>query len=303
MDEETRNRSNLGGAIDDENGLVRVDQNPLGEAIANPVLPGDAEEVDGDDNGDIEGELGDGDEEHGEEHGDEGDSDGEHDDGDDDNEDDGDSQQQEVDRMALSPHHRAWALAIKAAIEADPELDNLNDYSYVQLAIACHGNVELALEKARDMQGFREEYEVRDSLEDAKKTIWEYSNLFDEQVIIAFSYSKDEQCYIATMDLAAMDNKALQTDKAWRTNLAGVYYIKQAMVPDFFSMVNGIVIIHECDGFDFFGKFGGLNHVTRLSQELVGAQPVYHREVKWFHTGASTFLMPGERCDSSVLHN
>jgi hypothetical protein len=188
------------------------------------------------------------------------------------------------DRMRISPQGRAWASAIKAAIEADPEIDNLNDFCYVQLAVICLENVEEAVEKARDMQGFRNEYNVRDDLEDAKKTVWEYLNLYDN-FILSFTYSEDEKSYVLAVDFAAMDYKAVQTDKAWRTNIAGIYYIKQAMVPDFLSMCNGITILHECDGFDFYGKFGGLNHISRLSKELFGAQPVLHRNVKWFNAG------------------
>lgn len=204
--------------------------------------------------------------------------------------DDDDEEEEEDDLMTLTPQQRAWALDIKAAIEADPEIDNLNDFCYVQMAIACKGNVQEALDKAIDMQGFRQEYDIRDNLEDAKKTVWEYTNLFDDSVIISFTYSNHEQCYIATLDLAAMDHKSLQTDKAWRNNLAGVYYVKQAMVPDFFAMNQGIVIIHECEGFDFFGKFGGLKYMARYANELLGAQPVIHREVKWFHTGMLALL-------------
>jgi hypothetical protein len=145
--------------------------------------------------------------------------------------------------------------------------------------------VEEALEKARDMQGFREEYGVPDTLEDAKKTVWDFLNLFDDTFLLSFAYSEEEQTYVGTIDMTAIDNRALHSERAWRNHLVGVYYIKQAMVPDFRSMVLGIILIHECEGFDFYGKFGGLNQIARVATEVLSSQPILHRKVKWFHTG------------------
>jgi hypothetical protein len=187
-------------------------------------------------------------------------------------------------RMEITAAECSWALTIQEAIQSDPELDNLSDFWYVQLAIVHKDDVEKALDVARNLQCFRQEYDIRDTIEDAKKTVWDFMNLF-ENFTISFGYSVEDENYLWAVDIAAIDNKLLQTDKAWRTNLAGVYYFRQALNPDFLSIGNGMSLIHECEGFDFHGKFGGLGHLTRLAKELIGEYPGLVYCCKWYNTG------------------
>lgn len=188
-------------------------------------------------------------------------------------------------RMIITPAERSCALAIKAAIEGDPELDSISDFWYAQLAIVNKDDMETTKRQARNMQYFREEYDIRDDMEDAKRSIWEFIHLFDNW-ILTFSYSKENLNYLWAVDIAAIDNQTLlQSDKAWRTNLAGHYYMRQALNPDLVAISQGINIMHECGGFDFSGKFGGLGHVTRLAQEVFANYPCLHDCLLWFNTG------------------
>jgi hypothetical protein len=199
---------------------------------------------------------------------------------DDDDEDD----DEEENPMEHSDQVRDWARAIKTAIEAEPEIDNLLDFWYVQLAVVCRNDVVSAVERARNMQYFKQEYDIRDTMEDAKRTIQNLNNLF-EHFVISFSYNGTNKNYVVVIDMTTMDYRALQTDRAWRDYLAGVYYLKQAAFPNFECMCQGITILHECQGFDFYGKFGGLGLLSRLSKELLGDHPALHHSIKWFHTG------------------
>lgn len=188
-------------------------------------------------------------------------------------------------RMSITEAERSWALTIKDAFKEDPELDNLNDFWYAQLAIVHKDDVEMAKSQALTMQHFRQEYDIRDDMEDVKSTMWDFIHLYDDDWVLGFSYNKDYQNYLWAVDIAAIDNQALQTDRAWRTNLAGHYYIRQALNPDFVSISQGIVIVHECGGFNFSGKFGGLGPAKRLAQEIIGNYPSLHHSLMWFNTG------------------
>ena len=191
------------------------------------------------------------------------------------------------------------ALDIKIAIESDPELDNLTDFWYVQLAIVDGTDVEAAKDHARCLQYFREEYGVRDTMEDAKRTIWDFVNLFDDWVL-SFSYSTEYQSYIWVVDIAKINKNKLTTPESWRTILAGIYYMRHAANPSFYNIRNGISIMYECDGFDLH-QFGGMNFAKRLGQEILGIYPAKHCAMKWFHTGV-LFMGVGVIWDVTIVH-
>lgn len=197
-------------------------------------------------------------------------------------------------RMTLLESEQACALNIKAAIEADPELDNLSDFWYAQLAIVNQYDLDTAKDHARSMQYFRQEYDIQDTIEDAKRTVWEFLNLFDNWVL-SFGYSTDSQCYVWIIDMAAIDKKALASEKAWQINLAGHYYLRQALNPDFLSIRSGISVVHECLGFKI-EKYGGTNHAKRLCQEVVGPYPAIHCSIKFFHTGTCACANKASNC-------
>ncbi|CAB9512890.1 expressed unknown protein [Seminavis robusta] len=186
--------------------------------------------------------------------------------------------------MSITEAERAWALTIKEAVEANDEIDNLSDFWYAQLAIVDHDNVDAAQQHSAHMQAFRQEYDIRDNLEDAKSTVWEFLTLFDRPWVLAFSYSVESQSYIWVVDIAQIDKKDLVTNKQWRIYLAGLYYLRQALNPNLRAISTGISIIHECEGFDF-GKMGGLEHVARMARELIGEYPARHYSLRFFHTG------------------
>jgi hypothetical protein len=74
-------------------------------------------------------------------------------------------------RMTLTADERRWALAIKAAIEQEPEVDNLSDFMYAQYGIICKGNVADAVDRAESLQWYRHNYGVAGSLKDGEKAL------------------------------------------------------------------------------------------------------------------------------------
>lgn len=196
----------------------------------------------------------------------------------------------DANRMEITPAEESWAYSIKGAIEDDPELDNLPDFWYAQLAIVGKDDLQQALDQARSMQYFRQEYDIRDTLEDARRTVQEFLELFPNW-ILSFHYCKELSSYFWVVDITAIDIKLLQTQKAWRTNMAGLYYLRQALNPDLLSIASGINIVHECEGFDFRGKFGGTRHITKMAKEFIGDYPSLHGQLMWFRTSMFINLM------------
>ncbi|CAB9529756.1 hypothetical protein (Partial), partial [Seminavis robusta] len=69
-------------------------------------------------------------------------------------------------RMELTPLELVQSLEIKAAIHLSPEMDQIKDFDCAQLAIVDGDNRAKALERVQHFQIFREEYELKDTLEE-----------------------------------------------------------------------------------------------------------------------------------------
>ena len=59
-----------------------------------------------------------------------------------------------------------------------PDLDNLSDLMYVQLAIVCKDNIEEALDRCYGLQAFREEYKMLDTYEAGRYYLKELIKIF-----------------------------------------------------------------------------------------------------------------------------
>lgn len=186
-------------------------------------------------------------------------------------------------RMGMSDNQRSVALMIKEAIQANSEIDNLPDFWYAQLALVNDDNLEASLSQALSMQHLREEYGIRDTLEDAKRIMWDFLSS-QEGWMIGFRYMDAMDSMVTVLDLAAIDANALATKPdGWKTIMAGTYYIRQALNPDLVCVANGVTTIHECEGFDW-KKFGTKNFI-RVMQEVIAPYPELTRGMSFFHTG------------------
>jgi hypothetical protein len=72
-------------------------------------------------------------------------------------------------RMKLTQKENENALAIQEMVEGLPDLDNLSDLMYAQLAIICKDRVEDAVNRCYGMQEFRHEYNLVDNLEQGSR--------------------------------------------------------------------------------------------------------------------------------------
>ena len=100
-------------------------------------------------------------------------------------------------RMLLTGEERDAALLIKQLIEADPELDNLNDFQYAQLALMIDldyqdlDETELLpklLDRARKLQVIRQEYSIVETFEHAQQVVHRAVDLYGDH-FLSYSYS------------------------------------------------------------------------------------------------------------------
>ena len=99
------------------------------------------------------------------------------------------------DRMELSDHERNLAINIKTAISSDPELDPVSDFMCAQLALVDGDNIESALARVHQLQCFREEYGIRDTVQDASKQIVDYIKLFP-RLQLCFTFYNEGGNYV-----------------------------------------------------------------------------------------------------------
>ncbi|CAB9528729.1 expressed unknown protein [Seminavis robusta] len=188
-------------------------------------------------------------------------------------------------RMRLSEEERTWALEIKQAIEANPELDNLNDFCCAQLALTEEpGDLESTLQRAHHLQEIRQEYNVVDSFECSKRTVHQAFDRFPGH-FLSFSFSHQEGNYVIVLDFSKQPTtkclKALAEGKELK--LREVYYLLQAVTPDFEAMRRGHIVMAECVSVD---RNQGMNvGMYRSIWHIMLAHPAKLQKFKHFHTG------------------
>lgn len=187
-------------------------------------------------------------------------------------------------RMEISRTEREWALRIKAAVEDCPEIDNLTDFEYVQLALSTRNDVGEALEKAQHMQAFHQEYGVLNTIQQGREMVSKNLQLLPG-VALSLSYYHRDGNYVFVYDIAAFDcKKALATMQSTRILLAGCLYMCHAQCPDFTAIRQGSVLLCECSGFDW-KKNMDFATFRKMWTELLAVYPMHYSKIKYFNSG------------------
>ncbi|CAB9522360.1 expressed unknown protein [Seminavis robusta] len=195
-------------------------------------------------------------------------------------------------RMRLRGEERQWARAIKAAIEAEPDLQSLpSDFDYAQLACVDLDDVEEAVARTRRMQYFQQELEIEDSLESGLRFIREAVRLFPGFFLgMSFTYARGGGHYTMAVNTNALNNGRLSNadGAARKTLMTALYHCLHALNPDFESTVQGIVILVECDHFDWnqHGNLAALRHIqSEVGVAVIKHYPTEWHQVRLFNTG------------------
>lgn len=186
-------------------------------------------------------------------------------------------------RMALSPRHHELALAYKRAAREVPELDELPDFWYAQLAVVCEGDRTLGdgLDRLMKLQQFRQEYGITNSLADGRKCMKEYLDLFPGY-LMSCDFMNSKGAYTLVLDLCQFDAQALKRDPL--VFLKGSYYLEQIGSCDLEAIRKGVIVLLECDGYNWTEHMG-IKVLDQIWTELWGVYPMNIYQLKHFHTG------------------
>ncbi|CAB9512397.1 expressed unknown protein [Seminavis robusta] len=151
--------------------------------------------------------------------------------------------QYDTSRMELTQEEHQWAVAVKTAIEKIPDLDNLTDFMYAQIAIVSKGNVDDAVARAFKLQEHKKDNEILDTLDDALR------NLPKDASFLSIDYNLQSGGYIVAMD-AAESNGAI-----WRNPDETCYYNRRQFYAahmahcDLEALRVGFTVLVECEGY------------------------------------------------------
>ena len=184
-------------------------------------------------------------------------------------------------RLKLTKQEHDHAIVIKEMIESMPDLDNLSDLMYAQLAIVCKDNVEDAIERCYGMQEFREEYKIVDTYQQGALYLKRILELFPEQ-FLSFSYSDEEGKYVFVHDVEKFDTSAFTTAELADDWLRMMYYTHLLFYPDVEAIRKGIIIVIDCEGMTM--RRGFLKHSKYLFDQFLAYYP-HGGQARLFNTG------------------
>ncbi|CAB9505149.1 expressed unknown protein [Seminavis robusta] len=181
-------------------------------------------------------------------------------------------------RMVLTQEEHQWAVAVKTAIEKIPDLDDLTDFMYAQIAIVSQGNGRDAVVRAFRLQEHKKDNEIMDTLDDALR------NLPKESYFISIDYSLESGGYIVAYDVGNYSNGAI-----WLNPEETRYYNRRAFYAthmafcDLEALRVGATVLAECEGYQLVkGKTLSLTGFQNVWKS-VHAYPRKIKQVKFFN--------------------
>ena len=190
--------------------------------------------------------------------------------------------QYDPERMKLTRQENQHALEIKEMVEGMPDLDNLSDLMYAQLAIVCKDNVENAIERCYAMQEFKQEYIIVDTVQQGFRHLQANFALFPEQML-SFSFAQSEGTYTFVHDFTKFEPKAFTSAEMAEDWLKVMYYSHILFFPDIESIRKGIVFVVECQGMGLRREV--LRFLTSFFSQFLSYYPM-NGQCRLFHTGA-----------------
>lgn len=170
--------------------------------------------------------------------------------------------------MELSDEEHCWALNIqKAMMETNATLAaSFTDFEYAQHALIAKDKIPKALKRLEHLHAFCTSYNIpplsspKDTAEHAMQFIQELGALSPGMFL---SFGKGDtitERYVITWDYSAFNpsdyhpkkdtnNKSTDNDNknAWKVLFAGMYYLLDAMQPNFEAVRSGIVMLADAE--------------------------------------------------------
>lgn len=191
--------------------------------------------------------------------------------------------------QALSEDERDYALRLKSAVEASPEIPNLNDLQYAHHALVDTESVEVALHKISSLQTFRKTYGINDTVEQGLHCLRAF---MAQQSAFVLHVDVNEQTHeaIRVLDVARLNPRAAMkpcplrgVDHHWKEFVCGLYYCHTACSPYLSSIRQGVFEIadlHSLGSHNFSMEFEYRRH-----GELLDYFPLRVKTIMAYNTG------------------
>lgn len=186
-------------------------------------------------------------------------------------------------RMALSNREINLALLIKEAIAESEDVDPVSDFMCAQLALIDGDDVDSAVERAHHLQCFREEYGVLDTAVDGRRHFEAYVTLMPGYHL-CFSDEMNMGRNVMIYDNTKFCTSGINSEEKIRLMMLGTYYCAVNACPDFEAIRAGVILICECQGYDW-KKHIDLKILKRMWSEIAGVYPASIQKLKYFNSG------------------
>jgi hypothetical protein len=154
---------------------------------------------------------------------------------------------QDIDVVKVSETTRdelEWAVNIKAAIESNPDIRNVSDMEYIHHALIAKNDVAEAVRRIQGLQYFREEYRIKDTIEEGTELIRAFLKQQDG-FVLTVDVDLEKGHFVWVYDNAKIRPDRVDFPEDWRVYLGGIYYMFQAMHSNIQACRQGVV--HICE--------------------------------------------------------
>ena len=183
-------------------------------------------------------------------------------------------------RMEISGEVLQLALRFRDALQSRPELEPISDFWYAQYALTIGDDIEAFLDRAHQLQCYRQEYGIVDTPEFGLQCLKEFFELCPGYVM-AYSYIPEGN-YVLAVDQAKFDIQLLR--QAPLTYFRAAYFLTHLYFVDLKSIQQGGILFFECEGYDWH-KHLDFAHFKKTWTELSNVYPLNVRTIKFFNTG------------------
>jgi hypothetical protein len=185
--------------------------------------------------------------------------------------------------MKLTAEENQHAVDIKEIVEGLPDLDNLSDFMYAQLAIVCKGNLEDVVERCYGLQEFRQEYEILDTYEQGRQFLRKTFDWFPEK-ILSFTFSEKEGTYVLVHNVGKFEPSRVFTSAEMVDEwLTFMYYCYIMFFPDLESLRKGVISVNDCADIGLNRDI--LTYLGRFMKEFLAFYP-FRGQNRFFNAGA-----------------
>ncbi|CAB9522925.1 expressed unknown protein [Seminavis robusta] len=180
----------------------------------------------------------------------------------------------------LSEEEKENALDIKDAVEGLPDLDNLSDFMYANMALVW--DVTTSIKHAYIMQEVRKEYKILLTYEDGVRAFTEVMELVPT-FFLSYMFDVKDAKSVLVMDLSVPKNEMWRDPKKIEKFMRCGFYLSYATFPTLETVRKGKTDIFEFEGFQWGKGWVELRWAEHLTNLTIGAFPSNFR-THFYHT-------------------